>query len=82
MSSPKDERGLALHSEFLLKTMEKINNRLFTKALEIRRFEKHLPQLTYRKRAKVHRCTKQMLSFAIKAARVLMMGVRERQRRW
>lgn len=73
MNSPKDEGVMAMHSDVFRKTMDKINNRLFTKALEIRRFEKHLPQLTYRKRAKVHRCTKQMFTFAIKAARVLCL---------
>ena len=43
MNSPKEERALVMHSEFFLKTMEKIHNRLFKKALELRRFEKHLP---------------------------------------
>lgn len=70
MSSPKEERGMAMYSEVLLKTIEKINNRMFVKALELRRFERHLPQLTYRKRAKIHRCTRQMLNFAIRASRV------------
>ena len=81
MNSPKEEHALAMHSEVFLKTMEKISNRLFTKALELRRFEKHLPQLTYRKRAKVHRCTRQMLNFAIRAARVPNMRIRGKSKR-
>jgi hypothetical protein len=45
--------------------------RTFLKAFNLKQFEKHLPTLTYRKRAKVSRCSSQIQVFSAKLARVL-----------
>jgi hypothetical protein len=50
--------------------MAKLNSRIFTKSLSYTRFEKYLPSMIYRKRAKLQRCSRQMQQFAINLARV------------
>lgn len=65
--SPK----VSIHADQLMSVADRVIIRMFFKALGLRRFEKHLPSLTYRKRAKVNRCSQQMQVFAVKIARVL-----------
>lgn len=62
----------SIHSQQLKDVADKVIVRLFFKALGLRKFEKHLPTLTYRKRAKVNRCSQQMQVFAVKLARVFI----------
>jgi hypothetical protein len=64
----------SIHSEQLMNVADRVIIRMFFKALGLRKFEKHMPTLTYRKRAKVNRCSQQMQVFAVKLARVYLLN--------